>query len=86
MIGADDFSFRRGQTYGTIIFDHQSGGVIDRLPHRSSDTLKTWQAAQSILPAVVTRDRSGVFARTITAAAADPVQVADRWHLVANAR
>lgn len=86
IIGVDDFAFRRGQHYGTIIVDHESGGVIDLLPDRTSATLEAWVAARPTTPTVVTRDRSGVFAKAITAAAPDAVQVADRWHLLANCR
>ena len=32
IIGIDDFAFRRGKRYGTIVVDHESGGVIDLLP------------------------------------------------------
>lgn len=86
VIGVDDFAFRRGQTYGTIVVDHQSGGVIDLLADRSSKSLERWLAARRMLPVVITRDRSGVYAKAITAAAPDAVQVADRWHLLANCR
>jgi len=86
IIGVDDFAFRRGQHYGTIIVDHESGGVIDLLPDRTSATLEAWVAARPAAPSVVTRDRSGVYAKAITAAAPDAVQVADRWHLLANCR
>ena len=86
VIGVDDFAFRRGQTYGTIVVDHQSGGVIDLLPDRSSNSLEGWLTARPVLPVVVTRDRSGVYAKAITFAAPDAVQVADRWHLLANCR
>ncbi|MFA9480045.1 transposase [Phycisphaerales bacterium AB-hyl4] len=50
VIGVDDFAFRRGQRYGTIIVDHESGGVIDRLPDRTSSSLEGWFAAQPALP------------------------------------
>jgi len=86
IIGVDDFAFRRGQTYGTIVVDHQSGGVIDLLPDRSSKSLEGWLTARPVLPGVVTRDRSGVYAKAVAAAAPDAVQVADRWHLLANCR
>lgn len=86
VIGVDDFAFRRGQRYGTMIVDHESGGVIDLLPDRTSASLEVWLTARPTLPTVVTRDRSGVYAKAITIAAPDAVQVADRWHLLANCR
>jgi transposase len=86
VIGVDDFAFRRGQRYGTLIIDHESGRVIDLLADRTGASLEAWLAARPLLPAVVTRDRSGVYAKAITAAAPDAVQVADRWHLLANSR
>jgi len=86
VIGIDDFAFRRGQRYGTIIVDHESGGVIDLLPDRTSACLESWLAAQPVTPTIATRDRSGVYAKAIATAAPDAVQVADRWHLLANCR
>lgn len=86
IIGIDDFAFRRGQHYGTIIVDHESGGVIDLLPDRTSATVVAWLAARTVAPAIVTRDRSGIFASAISAAAPEAIQVADRWHLLVNCR
>jgi transposase len=86
VIGVDDFAFRRGQRYGTIVVDHESGGVIDLLADRTSASLEAWLAARLVAPTVVTRDRSGVYAKAIAAAAPDAAQVADRWHLLANCR
>ena len=86
VIGVDDFAFRRGQRYGTIIVDHESGGVIDLLADRTSGSLEAWLAGRPVRPTAVTRDRSGVDAKAITAAVPDAVQVADRWHLLANCR
>jgi transposase len=60
--------------------------VIDLLADRTSASLEAWLAARPAAPTVVTRDRSGVYAKAITAAAPDAVQVADRWHLLANCR
>jgi transposase len=86
IIGIDDFAFRRGQHYGTIVVDHESGGVIDLLPDRSSATVENWVAARPVAPAIVTRDRSGIYASAIATAAPEAVQVADRWHLLVNCR
>jgi transposase len=86
VIGIDDFAFRRGQRYGTIVVDHESGGVIDLLADRTSATLEAWLSARPAAPTIVTRDRSGIYAKAITAATSDAIQVADRWHLLANCR
>jgi hypothetical protein len=86
VIGVDDFAFRRGQSYGTIIVDHESGGVIDLLPDRTSAPLEAWLSGRDVAPTIVTRDRSGVYAKAIAAGAPGAIQVADRWHLLANCR
>jgi transposase len=86
IIGIDDFAFRRGQHYGTIIVDHESGGVIDLLPDRTSATVEAWIMARPVAPMIVTRDRSGIYASAISAAVPDAIQVADRWHLLVNCR
>jgi len=84
-IGIDDFAFRKGHNYGTVIVDHESGHVMDILPERSSDSTADWLATQPQVE-VVTRDRSMIFANGITAANPQAVQVADRFHLHVNLR
>ncbi len=84
-IGIDDFAFRRGVRYGTIIVDHTTGRPIDLLPDRQGASVTKWLADRPT-PAIVTRDRSASYAAAIRAGAPDAVQVADRWHLLANAR
>lgn len=84
-IGIDDFAFRRGQRYGTIVVDHGTGRPIDLLPDREGETVRQWLKDRPA-PAIVTRDRSAGYAAAITAGAPDAVQIADRWHLLVNAR
>ncbi len=86
VVGVDDFALRRGRRYGTIVVDHESGGVIDLLPDRAGLSLEAWLLARPAAPRIVTRDRSGAYAKAITAAAPGAIQVADRWHLLANCR
>jgi hypothetical protein len=43
-LGIDDFAFRRGRIYGTILVDMRSHKVIDVLPDRSAETSAAWMA------------------------------------------
>ncbi|WP_366940802.1 transposase [uncultured Amaricoccus sp.] len=42
MIGIDDFAWRRGHGYGSIVIDLERRTVIDILPDRQSDTVMAW--------------------------------------------
>ena len=84
-IGIDDFALRRGCRYGTIVVDHTTGRPVDLLKDREVETVRSWLADHP-RPLVVTRDRSSSYRKAITEAAPQAVQVADRWHLLANAR
>lgn len=55
-LGIDDFSFRRGYRFGTILVDLESHRVVDLLPDRQAETAARWMYQQPDL-AVVSRDR-----------------------------
>jgi len=84
-LGVDDWALRKGRTYGTILVDLEARRVVDLLPDRTGSTLARWLRRRPGVE-IVTRDRSSEYTRAITAAVPDAMQVADRWHLLFNAR
>lgn len=83
LLGIDDFSFRRGQWFGTILVNLESHRIIDLLPDRRAETVAWWMRRHPDL-AVVSRDRGGEYASAAAQAAPQAIQVADRFHVVKN--
>ena len=83
MIGIDDWAFRKGCTYGTIMVDLESGRPIDLLPDRESATVIQWLEQHPSVK-VISRDRAGAYALAAKTAAPEAIQIADRFHLLTN--
>jgi transposase len=79
----DDFAFRRGHRYGTILVDLERRHVIDLLPDRKPGTLIAWLEEHGT-PEIISRDRGGSYAEAARRGAPDAIQVADRFHLTKN--
>jgi len=82
-LGIDDFSFRRGQWFGTILVDLESHRVIDLLPDRQAESSAQWMWHHPDI-SVVSRDRGGEYAKAATQGAPQAIQVADRFHVCKN--
>jgi transposase len=84
VVGIDDWAFRRGHRYGTIIVDLERRAVIDLLEDREAGSVRAWLKRHPKIR-IVARDRGSAYAEAAAKGAPQAVQVADRWHLLKNA-
>ncbi len=61
VLGIDDFSLRRGDSYGTILINLETRRPLDLLPDRTAEAVKPWLASHPEIQ-VVSRDRASAFA------------------------
>jgi transposase len=83
VVGVDDWAWKKGQTYGTILVDLERNGVVDLLPERSAESLAAWLAQHPGIE-FISRDRQGLYAEGARHGAPQAQQVADRFHLSLN--
>ena len=83
--GVDDWAWRKGHKYGTIIVDLERRAVVDVLADCSAATMTNWFRDHPNVD-VVSRDRAGLYAEAAREGAPQAKQVADRFHLMQNFR
>ncbi len=85
VLGIDDWAWKKGQTYGTILVDLELRRPIELLPDRSTETAQAWLRAHPEVD-IVSRDRGGEYAAAARKGAPQAQQIADRFHLLKNLR
>ena len=85
ILGVDDWAWKKGQTYGTILVDLEKRCPIELLPDRTEETLTAWLLTHPEID-VISRDRGGAYAAAAKKGAPQAQQIADKFHLVKNLR
>jgi len=82
-LGVDDWAYRKGVSYGTILVNMDTGKPIDILSRRDGKELKVWLKSH---PGIrhVCRDRSSAYSAAVSETIPSALQVADKFHLVKN--
>lgn len=83
IVGIDDWAWKKGQRYGTLVVDLRTHQPVDVLPDRSAATVAAWLRQHPAIR-VISRDRGGTYAKGAREGAPQAQQVADRFHLIKN--
>ena len=81
VLGIDDWSWKKGVSYGTILVDLERRRPIELLPDRATETVEAWLRAHPEVD-IVSRDRGGEYAAAARKGAPQAQQIADRFHLL----
>ena len=82
-IGIDDYAKRKGVNYGTIIVNLETNRPVELLDSRNDDDVSVWLSEQMLVECV-TRDRASSYASAIKRGAPKAIQIADKFHIIAN--
>ena len=83
--GVDEWAWRKGAKFGTIVVDLERRRVVDLLADRTADSMANWFKQHPEVE-IINRDRDGLYADAARQGAPQARQVADRFHLLKNLR
>ena len=83
-IGVDDWAFRKGVSYGSVIVNLRTGMIIDLLGNREEETFRKWLERHEKVQ-ILSRDRSTDYSAAVASTKRPIKEVADHFHLVKNA-
>jgi transposase len=82
-VGIDEWAWKKGQRYGTILVDLEKRRIVQLLVERSVETSTAWLRRHPEID-LVSRDRGKIFREAATDGAPQAKQVVDRFHLQKN--
>ncbi|MFL5660220.1 MAG: transposase [Ktedonobacteraceae bacterium] len=83
VVGVDEWAWRKGQRYGTILVDLERQAPINLLEDAPSESFAAWLEKHPTVE-IISRDRGTTFADGASRGAPQAIQIADRWHLIHN--
>ncbi len=81
--GIDEWAWKKGSHYGTILVDLEHRRIAALLPERSVETSAAWFKSHPEVKAV-SRDRGKIFREAASRGAREAKQIVDRFHLQKN--
>jgi transposase len=85
VLGLDDFAWKKGDRYGTLLVDLEARCPVDLLPDREAASVARWLREHPGVK-LISRDRAGMYAEGAKRGASRAKQIADRYHLLVNLR